>query len=270
MAVAIFAAFLPACYQSTSGYTACPTKLFYLKQSTPNELGDTLAGFAGALAFIWIVVTVAMQSLELKAQREELALTREEMSGQRIATQEMARAMAAQASIFEDEKQHRLEDRTAELVEQKLQALGEKLEIFKDSRERNKMYWVFNRQVKVRQNDGSFREGEEEEKRYVFQYLNTMNLEDLIKSSAKSSREFLQYIDRKQTNIEILSIGRWQEDAFLPMSELLAEIVVCSEKLSAGEKQRLSNLGIFSLNHHLTSILNITKTLIAEGKDETQ
>jgi hypothetical protein len=48
--------------------------------SPPNEIGDTLAGIAGALAFLWIIVTVMLQSKELAAQREELKLTRAEFS----------------------------------------------------------------------------------------------------------------------------------------------------------------------------------------------
>lgn len=60
----------PACYETAQGVITCTTKWFYFKQSTPNELGDTLAGFAGALAFIWIIVTVAMQSVGLSEQRK--------------------------------------------------------------------------------------------------------------------------------------------------------------------------------------------------------
>ena len=47
-------------------------------QSRPSEIGDTLAGIAGALAFLWIIVTVLLQSQELKEQREELKRNREE------------------------------------------------------------------------------------------------------------------------------------------------------------------------------------------------
>jgi hypothetical protein len=42
--------------------------------SPPNAMGDTLAGFAGTLAFIWIVVTVWLQSSELAEQREQISL----------------------------------------------------------------------------------------------------------------------------------------------------------------------------------------------------
>nr|WP_256471805.1 putative phage abortive infection protein [Oceanicola sp. 502str15] len=49
----------------------------FLKSSS-NEIGDTLAGIAGTLAFLWIIVTVWLQSQELAAQREVLSATEEE------------------------------------------------------------------------------------------------------------------------------------------------------------------------------------------------
>ena len=56
----------------------CQNKYRKLISSSPNEIGDTLAGMAGALAFLWIIVTVLLQAQELRAQREELKLTRKE------------------------------------------------------------------------------------------------------------------------------------------------------------------------------------------------
>lgn len=49
-----------------------------LMTSPSNEIGDTFAGIAGVLAFLWIIVTVWLQSQELAAQREELKEQREE------------------------------------------------------------------------------------------------------------------------------------------------------------------------------------------------
>jgi hypothetical protein len=59
--------------------------------SPPNEIGDTLAGIAGVLAFLWIIITVWLQSIELKEQRKEL-------SEQRKATQEIAKRMDQQSA----------------------------------------------------------------------------------------------------------------------------------------------------------------------------
>lgn len=101
-------------------FSAGPTKWIYLLNASPNEVGDTLAGFAGTMAFVWIIVTVFLQNHELRAQRQELRLTRIEFAEQRQATQEMARAMSAQASIFEDEKRVRSQNEYRELLNEYL------------------------------------------------------------------------------------------------------------------------------------------------------
>ncbi|MGH1454466.1 MAG: hypothetical protein ACRBBV_14975 [Paracoccaceae bacterium] len=100
----------------------CQTKFAALWAAPPNEIGDTLAGFAGALAFVWIIVTVMLQTEQLKDQKEELELTRKEMKEQREATQDMARSLKAQAEIFEDEKQVRAEARAKDLLEQRMKS----------------------------------------------------------------------------------------------------------------------------------------------------
>ena len=64
--------------------------------SPPNEIGDTLAGVFGSLAFLVAAIAVFMQSRELAAQREELKLTREENERQRKATQKLAEIAADQ------------------------------------------------------------------------------------------------------------------------------------------------------------------------------
>lgn len=42
-----------------------------------NELGDFFAGISSTLAFIWIIVAVLLQRIELQAQRDELRQSRE-------------------------------------------------------------------------------------------------------------------------------------------------------------------------------------------------
>lgn len=54
--------------------------LFSDGPNTANEYGDFLAGFAGSLAFLWLVASFSLQRRELALQREELALQREEFS----------------------------------------------------------------------------------------------------------------------------------------------------------------------------------------------
>lgn len=59
-------------------------KLQHLK---PSEIGDTLAGIFGSLAFVAAAIAVVMQSFELRAQREELIATRDELTLSRKAYQ---------------------------------------------------------------------------------------------------------------------------------------------------------------------------------------
>jgi Putative phage abortive infection protein len=72
------------------------SKLQLFLESSPSAVGDTLAGVAGALAFLWIIITVRLQSSELAKQREELRLTREVMGEQREAARDMANSIAEQ------------------------------------------------------------------------------------------------------------------------------------------------------------------------------
>ena len=81
-----------------------------------NEQGDTLAGYFGSLAFALAAFAVFLQSRELAAQREELQLTRKAMEKQSKATQQMAKTMAIQAQIFEDEQLARDQSRVKELL----------------------------------------------------------------------------------------------------------------------------------------------------------
>ncbi|UWP92656.1 putative phage abortive infection protein [Aliiroseovarius crassostreae] len=81
----------------SSGSAGWELKVWTLIKSPPNEIGDTLAGIAGALAFLWIIVTVQLQSKELKAQRLELKLARKEYA-------KMAEAQRDQVSTLSEQK----------------------------------------------------------------------------------------------------------------------------------------------------------------------
>lgn len=95
----------------------CQTKFQKFLSSPPNEIGDTLAGLAGSLAFLWIIVTVALQSQELKAQREVLQAQKNELKLNRIESAKMVQAMERQALIFEDELQDRVYNRAKASLE---------------------------------------------------------------------------------------------------------------------------------------------------------
>lgn len=136
-----FAMIQPICFGQTPEAQECFSKWTYLQNAPPNEIGDAISGFAGILAFVWIIVTVWLQSQELRAQREELKLTRTEMHEQRKATQDMARSMAAQAAIFEDEKTMRDEDKSRRNLESLLHRTENQIrELF---RRDEQVKWLF-------------------------------------------------------------------------------------------------------------------------------
>ncbi len=86
--------------------------------SSPNEIGDTLAGLFASLAFIWIVVTVFLQSFELKEQRLVLNAQREEFAVMAEAQRAQVVAMQNQAKVFEDERLQRSQDRAKEHLDE--------------------------------------------------------------------------------------------------------------------------------------------------------
>ena len=57
-----------------------------------NELGDFLAGFFTPLAFGWLVYGYLLQSTELRLQRKELSLTRDQLGKQTELLQEQVTA----------------------------------------------------------------------------------------------------------------------------------------------------------------------------------
>ncbi|UWP95797.1 hypothetical protein K3X48_01985 [Aliiroseovarius crassostreae] len=89
------------------------TKWSAFLEASPNEVGDTLAGFAGALAFVWLIATVVLQGQELREQRQEFEKMAE-------AQQEQVKVLEKQREIFEDEQRQRLEDRQSRLLMERL------------------------------------------------------------------------------------------------------------------------------------------------------
>lgn len=103
----------------------CEMRLLAFLDAPANEVGDTLAGLAGGMAFLWLTVTVMLQGKELAAQRQELALTRQE-------TSRMADAMASQTEVLLLEKNKLIMDGAENLFSQKLQALQSLVSRHKD------------------------------------------------------------------------------------------------------------------------------------------
>lgn len=96
-----------------SGEPCDSSGYYYFLNASPNEVGDTLAGVAGTLAFLWLIVTVMLQGKELSAQRRELRLARKE-------SRRMADALGVQAEIFKDEQRQRREQAAKEHLDELL------------------------------------------------------------------------------------------------------------------------------------------------------
>lgn len=94
---------------------------------TPNELGDAVAGVASALAFIWIIVTVIMQSLELRAQREELRLAIDQYQRMAAAQESQLRALELQSRILDDDRKERASQRSFDFITARLALLREQI-----------------------------------------------------------------------------------------------------------------------------------------------
>jgi len=110
--------FQPSC--GTDKTPNCLNKFQKFWNSPPNEIGDTLAGLAGALAFLWIIVTVGLQSQELRAQREELAAQKDELKLTRKESEKMVSVMERQAQVFEDELKERKQNRIEQTIDASL------------------------------------------------------------------------------------------------------------------------------------------------------
>jgi hypothetical protein len=71
---------------------------------TLSQVGDFVAGFAAALAFIWLIAAYRLQAQELSLQRNELTLQREAVQQHRDESRKMAKyAALEQASRILDQ-----------------------------------------------------------------------------------------------------------------------------------------------------------------------
>jgi hypothetical protein len=75
-----------------------------------NAIGDTAAGFASPLAFLWLVVGYYLQRQELRLQRNELTLQRSELQRNREESERQTKQMESQALAIRSNEQHARRD----------------------------------------------------------------------------------------------------------------------------------------------------------------
>ena len=112
-------------------FDSCVSKWDYLKAATPNEIGDTLAGYAGTLAFVWIVVTVCLQAIELREQRAEFTRMADAQGDQ-------VGLLVKQGEIFEKEQL----DRQQESTDNEIAALLDEISTFIERKIHRKFKWI--------------------------------------------------------------------------------------------------------------------------------
>lgn len=85
----------------------CQPRWQELWNGPTNQIGDSLSGVGSVFAFIWLVMTAWMQSIELTRQREELRAQRDEWRRVSDAQELQVRALEEHARIFSDEARRR-------------------------------------------------------------------------------------------------------------------------------------------------------------------
>ncbi|MDO5605318.1 MAG: hypothetical protein Q4G25_09190 [Paracoccus sp. (in: a-proteobacteria)] len=88
----------------------CTPRWRLLANAPAHELGDTLSGVGSVLAFIWVIVTVWMQSIQLQLQRRDI-------HAQQAESRRLSDAMEAQAKIYQQEQDERAQDRAGKEME---------------------------------------------------------------------------------------------------------------------------------------------------------
>lgn len=236
--------------------------------ASPNEIGDTIAGIAGTLAFLWIIVTVMIQGNELRLQRRELAMTRRELKAQREASEKMAiaqdaqvRALEAQAVIFEDENLRRNEERMKEILDGLLNTLRG----FLQNSFSSGCSWTYVQTI--------FPDGHEQTRRSSLFH----NKESRIASIDLPEVDFFhQILVRLKGLLEIVAHSdakgqireRPAKSDFLPLERTLLLIEELNERLSLGQKYRLAAIGFEDLKATVDALSDRAGVASRESSDK--
>lgn len=217
------------------------SKWQYLQQATPNEMGDTLAGVAGSLAFVWVVVAVLLQATELREQREEFEKMAEAQSAQ-------ARVLQKQAAVFEDEQKQRDELRAELLFNEKLRSL---IASIRDSSSQG-LHWAFSNS-EIHDEYGS--DGEI----HGFSLSGYVDDSDLIDETITKFRERLSNLPRVLWDYLHQSIHyRLPEktDCIPKVIEKVEQVLAMRGDLSLSQQERLSRLRLSEIVATLDDLQN--------------
>jgi hypothetical protein len=195
-----------------------------------NAVGDTLAGIFAPLAFIWIVVTVFLQSHELREQRNELTLTREELKLAREAQQKQLEVMQVQADIFEDERTYRLHESSKKTLDQLLVTIATK------SRKENDLIENFIVKAKY---DGEYNTPT------PFLCVSGKNSEEIVMSIGDSLEAFRERIDPNQDQkFLVLTRKSANQNFYLRIRDDFDYLISLFDRLAEDQQIRLQFLEV--------------------------
>ncbi|WP_430465071.1 hypothetical protein [Tabrizicola sp.] len=216
----------------------CRTNWARFLDAPPNEMGDTLAGFAGVLAFVWIIITVSIQGYELHAQRKELELTRRELKLARKAQEKQLEVMQKQADIFVDEQRSRAQAEHKETLDVALTRIA------------YKSLELCNVGATILSRDSESLECT----LHIFSgYDGEQNLDFFLQNSHQSAVANLHFLS-KETD-RIIAIHRSTRSNAVILASYFEEVLDMRESLSVGQQLRIDALRIEEVHMLLRALM---------------
>ncbi|WP_170583028.1 hypothetical protein [Ruegeria arenilitoris] len=224
----------------------CTNKFAALLNSSPNVFGDTLAGIASALAFLWLIVTVVLQGKELAAQRLELSLSRAEY-------EKMAGAMTDQAEVLKYERKFREFERERRILDQLLANLVRVCSLTNKS-----LRLDFEREKddysRLVDDSGNYDEDQTQIDRLEF-FSNNLEglLDDRVYQVSEAAITTLHWLSQSNRASRCVSKGR--PEFFERIVDLIDQILERQEKVSKDDALRIVGLQLPQMKESLEKML---------------
>ena len=208
----------------------CPPKWRHLLVAPPNEVGDTLAGLAGVLAFVWLIATVLLQATELREQREEFERMADAQSAQAILVER-------QTSILYRERELREQAEYRSYTNELISSLARALQMEASRQDLNRPFFVSGLpRLKIFEPQMV----EETAEEYVFRNSHAVGkfIHELAQGTSEGAPPF-----------------RGSRQFYTQIEEVLFKISACGGKLGRDQAEKLRSLGIWRLSVELSDFL---------------
>ena len=224
----------------------CQSNFRHFLASSPNEIGDTLAGIAGILAFLWIIVTVFLQSKELKLAREEYEKMADAQTGQ-------LDLLKKQGEIFKQEQQQREQAAYKEVLDQMIVGIWYRMTTVPIS----EIFWDIPEEC--------YEDAEFDDTATLFHLPQTDDLyaqekpaspaerEAMIRMQAISLGELVEQIDQCRPHMSEDMLPEKPKELYILIQEI-SKIRELRTKVSLAQSQRLENLMLADTHFALRTI----------------